>query len=145
MNEVKYIDEQKTVCMISGKYLSQLTGEVAAANKSALDQTGNKLRKALADAEKARTEFRAANERAQQLEQLFLQAVETNGLLEQELKRSNTELVTQRGRLAELFANERIQRIDHVPVRTHQPIKDTESHSVQTEYWEPKIELITKI
>jgi hypothetical protein len=75
----------------------------------------------------------------------LLQAVETNGLLEKELKRSNTELIAQSSKISELFANQKIQMINHVPVHSYQPSKMLESRWVQTDYWKPTIEFITRV
>ena len=73
------------------------------------------------------------------------QAVETNGLLEKELKRSNTELVTQGANLAALFTSQKIQMINHVPVHSFEASKEMDSCSAQTDYWQPKVEIITQV
>lgn len=74
-----------------------------------------------------------------------MQAVETNGLLERELKRSNTELVEQGAKIAQLFANEKTRTIIVEPAVQNIPVREVASCSTQTDYWEPKVELITHV
>lgn len=52
LNDVKYLDEQRTVCLVSGAYLHQLTTQVNA-SKQALESHSDNLKRMALESERA--------------------------------------------------------------------------------------------